>query len=186
VSPARGRAAPRISERSVVEAAARYLEAGGYRVYVDVDGTDYFDLVARRGDEVGLVEAKVGDRRKVVVQALKRRAWGTWGAVVVPSVASADRIREATQTGRPSALGVWVLDGAGIRVVRAARDWVSPGTEDPYAPLRERFRRVLDAVDRGDLPQGVSWDGLLREVRFASGGRGFAEWRLDEPGPPEG
>ena len=180
MSPSR----PRPSERSVVDATARHLEGEGYRVYVDLDGTDYFDLIARRGDEVGLVEAKVADRRTVLLQALKRRVWGTWGAVVLSSERAAERLAAETSTGRASALGVWACTSGTMRTLRVARPWVGPGVEDPYATLRERFRRVLDAVDRGEMPTGVSWDGLVGEIRRASGGRKFAEWRLDEPAGP--
>ena len=56
VSPSAPRR-PRLSEAELVRSTARYLETLGYRVRIDPDGADYFDLVARRGREVGLVEA---------------------------------------------------------------------------------------------------------------------------------
>ncbi len=170
----------RTPERAVVEAAARHLAAAGYRVYVDPDGTDYFDLVARRGDEVGLVEAKVGDRRKVLRQAVRRRAWGDWCAVVLTPERAARKLESATATGRLSAVGVWTTAEDTVRVLRPARPWGADAATDPFGPLKRRFRAVLDAVDRGELPSGVAWDGLLGEVRRASGGRWFSEWRLDE------
>jgi hypothetical protein len=172
---------PRPSERAVVEATARHLEAQGYRTRIDPDGTNYFDLVARRGDEVGLVEAKVADSRAVLTQALVRRAWGDWVAVVIASRRSALALAERSRGTRAEPVGVWWCEGGGVEVVRAARPWVAPGAEDPYAPLRAQFRRVLDALDRGDVPEGLSWSGVPRTVRRASGGRGFREWRLDEP-----
>ncbi|MCI4373530.1 MAG: hypothetical protein L3K02_07815 [Thermoplasmata archaeon] len=179
-SPAR----PRPSERAVVEATARYLEGLGYRTRIDPDGTNYFDLVARRGDEVGLIEAKVSDARTVLTQALVRRGWGDWVAVVLASRRSAIALEARSRSTRAAPVGVWWWEGEAVTVVRAARPWVSPGEEDPYAPLRVRFRGVLDALDRGDVPEGLSWSGVPRTVRRLSGGRGFREWRLDEPGDP--
>jgi hypothetical protein len=173
--------APRPSERSIVEVARAHLEALGYRVWVDPDGHDYFDLVARRGDEVGLVEAKVSDARTVLTQALQRRAWGDWTAVVV----STERIAQgiATRSGgtRAAPVGVWWTDGTKVEVLRSARPWSAPPGDDPFAALRARFRRVLDQLESGEIPEGVPWEGVLREIRRSSGGRGFAEWRLDEP-----
>jgi hypothetical protein len=172
---------PRPSERSIVEATARHLEALGYRTRIDPDGTDYFDLVARRGDEIGLVEAKVANSRAVLTQALVRRAWGDWVAVVIASRRSALALAERSAGTRAEPVGVWWCDGGGVEVVRAARPWTTEGVEDPFAPLRARFRGVLDALDRGDVPEGLSWSGVPRTVRRASGGRSFREWRLDEP-----
>lgn len=172
----------RLSEAEVVRIAAEHLEEQGYRVRVDLDGNDYFDLVARRGEEVGLVEAKVADSRTVLTQALKRRGWGDWTAVVLAGSRAAERLVERTDRTRARPVGVWsVVDGQ-VRVHRAATAWASPGAPDPYAELRERFRAVLDALDQGTIPSGVRWDGLMHEIRRASGGRGFSEWRLDEPG----
>src|SRR5208282_6635002 len=98
---------PRISEREVVATAAAYLQGLGFRVYPNPDSTDYFDLVARRGNEVGLVEAKVSGSRAVLVQALKRRAWGDWVAVVLPSEKAAERLVARTDGTRASRVGVW-------------------------------------------------------------------------------
>lgn len=172
-------------ESEVVALAARFLERGGYRVRINPDGTDYFDLVARRGDEVGLVEAKVGDARTVLRQALRRRGWGDWGAVILASEGSAERLAHRTVGTRAGAVGVWAAADGEVRVLRAARPWVRAGVEDPFADLRARFRRLLDALDDGSLPSALRWDGVPGEVRRASGGRRFAEWRLDEePDPP--
>jgi len=182
VSPAGSRRAPRPSEREVVETTARHLSAQGYRVYPNPDATDYFDLVVRRGNEVGLVEAKVSGSRAVLAQALKRRAWGDWVAVVLPSEVAAERLAARTNGTRAAPVGVWATtkDGS-VRVVRAAASWVREGEEDPFADLRERFRTVLDRIDSGEIPPDVRWAGVVGSVRRASGGRGFKEWRLDEP-----
>jgi hypothetical protein len=175
-SPATGR-----PERELVDAARRHLEAAGYRVWVDPDGRDYFDLVARRGREVGLVEAKVQGAKAVMVQALRRRVWGDWSAVVLRSERSARGLAARTADSRSGPVGIWFVHGTDVRVVRPARPWVAPGADDPYTELRERFRRILDGLESGEWPAGVRWDGVVREVRRTSGGRGFSEWRLDEP-----
>lgn len=178
-------ARPRPSERSLVEATARYLEGLGYRTRIDPDGTNYFDLVARRGDEVGLVEAKVAHSRAVLTQALVRRAWGDWVAVVLASRRSASALDERSRGTRAEPVGIWWCEEGTVGVVRAARPWTAPGDDDPFAPLRTRFRGVLDALDRGDVPEGLTWSGVPRTVRRVSGGRGFREWRLDEGSDPE-
>lgn len=177
---------PRTSEREVVRRAARFLEGQGYRVYPNPDATDYFDLVARRGDEVGLVEAKVSGSRAVLAQALKRRAWGDWVAVVLPSGTAAERLAARTVDTRAAPVGVWATtEDGGVRVIRPAGRWIRAGDEDPYAELRTRFRTVLDRIDSGELPPDVRWAGVVGEVRRLSGGRGFKEWRLDEPSARE-
>jgi hypothetical protein len=181
-------ARPPLSEATVVDAAARHLRSLGYATRIDPDGRSYFDLVGRRGDEVGLVEAKVADARTVLRQALVRRAWGDWVAVVLPSERSARRLVERTTDKRAAPVGVWCLSGGEVEVIRPARSWPAPPGADPYAPLRERFRRVLDALDRGEVPEGIEWSSVPGEVRRASGGRSFREWRLDElvaPDPPD-
>ena len=178
-APARRTVRPRESE--VVAAARQHLEGEGYRVWVDPDGRDYFDLVARRGREIGLVEAKVVGSRAVLAQALRRRAWGDWVAVVLASERAARSLADRTEGTRAAPVGVWYASGPVVRVVRAARAWRSTAGADPFAELRARFGRILDALETGELPDSVRWDGVLREVRRASGGRGFAEWRLDEP-----
>ena len=168
-------------ETELVDAARGHLEAEGFRVWVDPDGANYFDLVARRGREVGLVEAKVADSRAVLGQALRRRAWGDWVAVVVSSERAARALAARTEGTRAAPVGVWFARGPAVTVVRAARAWTRDGESDPYADLRTRFQRILDALESGELPESVRWDGVVRQVRRASGGRGFSEWRLDEP-----
>lgn len=182
-APGAGR--PR-SERELVTALARLLGARGFRTYVNPDGTDYFDLVARRGDEVGLVEAKISDARTVLSQALRRRAWGDWTAVALPGRVAAQRLAERTRGSRAEAIGIWVVGAGELEEIRAARPWTVPGADDPYAGLRARFREILDALDGGRIPSTVPWSDVPGAVRRASHGRRFAEWRLDEPDPTVG
>jgi hypothetical protein len=168
------------SESDLVAQVASYLAVKGYRTYIDPDGGNYFDLVARRGEEIGLVEAKVSDARTVLRQALVRRAWGDWTAVAVGGARSAARLAERTRGTRAEPVGIWSVVAAVVTEVRPARPWVRASDPDPFLELRARFRAILDALDRGDLPAGATWDGVPRAVRRASGGRAFSEWRLDE------
>jgi hypothetical protein len=173
-------APPPRSERELVGVVARYLEERGYRVRRDPDGTDYFDLVARRGDEVGLVEVKVRDARSVLAQALRRRGWGAWTAVALGSARAARHLAERTAATRAAPVGIWIVDRERIEVVREARPWAVPGAADPFVELREQFRRWLDLVESLGPGSPVVWDGIPSAVRRASGGRSFSEWRLDE------
>ncbi|HTT73191.1 MAG TPA: hypothetical protein VMG99_03465 [Thermoplasmata archaeon] len=173
----------RPAEAEIVAIAAAHLNALGYRTWRDLDGGDYFDLVARRGDEVGLVEAKVGDARTVLAQALRRRAWGDWTAVVLAGRRSAERLEGRTRATRAAPVGVWCVADGRVVELRPARPWVADGADDPFAPFRSRFRAILTALERGEIPASVAWDGVPRTVRRVSGGRAFAEWRLDEIEP---
>ncbi|MGP8109169.1 MAG: hypothetical protein ACLQD9_00445 [Thermoplasmata archaeon] len=173
-------AAGRPRERDLLVVAARHLETEGYRTYLDIDGTDYFDLVAKRGQEVGLIEGKISGSQRVLVQALRRRAWGDWVAVVLASPRSAEALVRRTQSGRASPVGVWTVVREELSILRPATPWSTRTEDDPFRELKNRFRRVLESVDRGELPAGARWSDVNREVRRAAGGRGFAEWRLDE------
>jgi len=83
---------------------------------------------------------------------------------------------------RAGAVGVWAYEGGRAREVRPAVRWAL-GSPDPFSATRERFRNHLLDLDRGLLPAEVGWSGVVGEVRKASRGRGFAEWRLDELDP---
>jgi len=175
-------AAPeRPTERELLEAVARELRGRGYRTYLDPDGADYFDLAARRGDEVGLVEGKVGSATAVLGQALRRRAWADWVAVVSASERRARRLVDRTSGRRAAVVGVWSYAHGRLSELRAAAPG-SEGPQDPFVATRARFRQLLDDLDNGTLAPGIRWSRVPSEVRRASGGRGFAEWRLDELG----
>jgi hypothetical protein len=181
VSPARAGGARRPAERELLIAVASELRGRGYRTYLDPDGTDYFDLAVRRDDEVGLVEGKVGRTSEVLGQALRRRAWGDWVAVALSSELSARRLIARTSGTRASTVGVWVAGRDGARELRGASRFPTDSPDDPFGPTRELLRRHLVALDQGGIPTDVRWSGVLAAVRRASSGRGFAEWRLDEP-----
>ncbi len=132
---------PRPTEHALVEEGVRYLAEQGYRTWVNPDGSDYFDLVGRKGNEVGLVEAKVADPRTVLAQALTRRVWGDWVAVLVGSKRSAEALEARTRSTRAAPVGVWTIEDGRVHALRPARPWVVSGETDPYAELRERFRR---------------------------------------------
>jgi hypothetical protein len=169
----------RPAERELLEAVATELRRRGYRTYLDPDGTDYFDLAARRGEEVGLVEGKVGSASRVLGQALRRRPWADWVAVVLGSERSAGRLVARTSSHRASVVGVWSWEAGRLRELRAPT--LRPTREaDPFERTRTRLREHLIDLDRGVLPAGVRWSSVPTAVRRASGGRGFAEWRLDE------
>ncbi len=120
------------------------------------------------------------------MQALRRRAWGNWVAVVLGSHRSAERLAERTAAGRAAPVGVWSVKDGRLSVVRAAAPWTGREGPDPFLELKLRFRRILDSVDRGEMPANVRWSDVNREVRRAAGGRGFSEWRLDEGGTGPG
>src|SRR5580700_8943723 len=104
-------------ETELVEPVRRYLEALGYRVFVNPDGADYFDVVVRRGTEVGLVELKVADWPKVLAQALRRRGWGDWVAVVLPRRSLAQRVVGRPTAPRGGRVGVWYLSAGSVEVL---------------------------------------------------------------------
>jgi len=170
----------RPTERSLLEAVAERLRQRGFRTYLDPDGTDYFDLAARREDEVGLVEGKVGDARAVLAQALRRRPWADWVAVVLGRESLARRLVARTDGHRAAIVGVWSYELGELREQRPAGRTHADGGADPFAPTRELFRRRLADLDDGVLVPGVRWSSVPSAVRRASAGRGFAEWRLDE------
>lgn len=163
----------------MLPAVRRHLEQEGYRVYENPDGKDYFDLVARRGAEVGLVELKLEQGRVVLYQALRRRAWGDWTAVALAAEAPARRLLGSATSALRAPVGVWWVHDGQVEVLRPAlrrRSSFSP----PMVEARRRFDEWLDRVDRGEIPSGALWEGLQREVGRLSHGRRFREWTIEE------
>ena len=171
-------------ETELVAPVRAHLEANGYRVYVNPDGGDYFDVVARRGDEVGLVELKVADWRKVVHQALRRRGWGDWVAVVVPRRSLAAKILARPTAPRGVRVGVWCLEHGVVAVVRPASPLVLEGEVDPFPEPKAWLVERLNATD-GVGGAGLSWS--VPDAGHVGRGRSSRDWRLEEfpEGPPE-
>lgn len=148
------------------------LEPLGFEVRVNPDGSDYFDLIAVRGEEIGLVELKVADWRTVIRQAVDRRDWADWVAVALPRASLAKKVEERTREGPGIRVGVWVATESSLTVLRPATAFGPTGD-----PERDHWRhqlRTLLAESRGDLRPG--------ELRWSVGRttprRGA--WRLDD------
>lgn len=161
----------------------RYLAPLGYRVWVDPDGSDYFDVVARRGEEVGLIELKLADWKGVLAQAVARRGWGSWTAVVVPRESLGQRLLAHPRNERTARVGIWLVRGGTIEILRPAAPSIAPGENDPYESLRAEFRHLLDAMESGVLPPKVGWTYLRGWARFQQGGRPAKSWSLEEFSP---
>jgi hypothetical protein len=175
----RARPRPR-RERELAPAVSAHLESEGYRVWVDPDGTDYFDVIARRGPTLGLVELKLDDGRTVLRQALRRRGWADWVAVAVPDERLARRIAERPVAGRGLRVGVWWIESGRVHVLRPARPIVAPGEPDPFPGLKAQLHERLDLVESGALPLGVAWNLLPAARRDLPGRRSTRDWRLEE------
>jgi len=181
MSPAHAR--PR-SEHELAGPVRTFLERDGYRVWVDPDGTDYYDVVARRGREVGLIELKLADGRTVLRQALRRRGWADWVAVAVPTERLGRRILERPVAERGRRVGVWAVVDGEVHVLRAAEPIVPKGEADPFEPLKLELHERLDQVERGELPEGIAWHLLAQSYRSLPGARSTRDWRLEEFGDP--
>lgn len=165
---------PKVREAEMAEPVRRYFESQGYRVWVDPDGTDYFDMVARRGTEVGLIELKVHDARKVLGQAVRRRGFGDWVAVVMPRESAARRVLALPVPAPGQRVGVYWLDGDAVRVARPPAPRPT-GEDDPFGERRRALTEMLDHLEAGRLPVGVAWGHLTHGAA-----RPRREVRLDE------
>jgi hypothetical protein len=156
-----------------------YLEAQGYAVHVNPDGRDYFDVVARRGSTIGLVELKRTDWKHLLVQAVSRRSYGDWVAVVLPRRAAAERLlaRAEAEVARP--IGVWTVGAGGVDVLRAAEPWPA-ATRALFPEHRAALEELLSWREAGGLPEGATWGGFVGRSARGGGGRPTREWRLDE------
>ncbi|MCI4334685.1 MAG: hypothetical protein L3K04_03545 [Thermoplasmata archaeon] len=169
-------------EADMAAPVVRFLERRGYRTYRDPDGKDYLDLVARRGEELGLVELKLSAARTVLGQALRRRGWGDWVAVALDGRRAAERALAASPSGHSERVGVLAVLGEEVEELRPAAPVHGAGCFHPFPELRARLVLLLDAVDSGELPAGIGWGALWRSD---SGGRHAGrEWRIEELAPP--
>lgn len=157
----------------------RYLEAQGYTVWVDPDGTDYFDVAARRGEEVGLVELKLSDWRTLLAQAVDRRGYADWVAVALPRRPAAERLLARAALGHAQRIGVWTVVGESVTVLRSARPW-APSTRELFELQRRSLRALLDLRAGGLVPEGVELSAFPARAVRRPGGRSAREWRLEE------
>ena len=182
VGPVTRRASPPsapIHESDLAAPVRRHLEGEGYTVWVDPDGTDFFDVVARLGDVVGLVELKISDTRKVLGQAVRRRGYADWVAVALPRESTARRVLTRPIPSPGDRVGVWWVDGGSVKVLRAAT--MRPrGDNDPFAERRRGLFELLDLLELGRLPTGVRWSHIT-----SGRARPPREIRLDEFPEPE-
>ncbi|MCI4355433.1 MAG: hypothetical protein L3K06_08740, partial [Thermoplasmata archaeon] len=107
-------AKPRLRESELRAPVVAHLTAEGFRTWVAPDGRDYFDIVALRGEEIGLVELKVSAARQVFGQALRRRAWADWVAVAIPGRKAAERLLARPGAERAGRIGVWLVEPTGV------------------------------------------------------------------------
>jgi hypothetical protein len=175
--PKRGR-----RESDLAPPVRTFLEGRGFRVWVAPDGHDYFDLVARRADEIGLVELKLADWRRVFEQALRRRAWADWVAVVLPRRSLAEKILARPMAPRAERVGVWTVEEQTVRVVREARPILAEGEADLFDPLRQHLLSTLDMLEGGILPPEVQWGFALSPPAHLRPSRRPVgkEWSLEE------
>ena len=164
-----------------------HLQAEGYRVYPNADAEDFFDVVARRAEELGIVELKVADWSHALYQAVERRQWADWVAVVLPRRSLAERLRRASSRPLTQRIGIWVVEDGEVRVVRAAHAVDRHALPEVWEESRQRLVRLLDLMDRGEIPAGTSW----ASAALARGPRGRGRFRLEEftgpaPSPREG
>jgi hypothetical protein len=171
-----------VLERELADPVRSHLERQGYRVWVDPDGSDFLDVVARRGAELGLVELKIADWRTVLSQAIRRRGWADWVAVVVPRPSLAGKIVARPQAPRARRIGVWTLAGPEVRVVRPAEPLWAEGEPRPFPELRARLDAMTTLLESGALPPGVRWNLPGARGRLPGGRRSTRDWRLEEFG----
>lgn len=158
----------------------RFLEGQGYRVWIDPDGSDYLDVVARKDEEIGLVELKLADWKKVLAQAIRRRGWADWVAVVLPRRSLAEKVLAAPQAPRATRVGVWSLVNGDVAVLRPAQPLWADGEPHPFPELRERLTLMTDLLASGTIPPGLRWNLPGAVGRLPGGRRSTRDWRLEE------
>jgi hypothetical protein len=175
-----------VRERELAPAVAGFLRARGYEVAVDPDGTDYFDLAAWRGEEVGLVELKIADWKTLTVQAAVRRTYSDWVAVALPRRSLAERLLARREGALLRPVGVWLVEAGTVEVLRPATPWPA-ATRALFPEHRAALRALLEARRDGFVPPGsATWGGFAARSARGAGGRHVREWRLDEFESDEG
>lgn len=161
-----------------------FLEGQGYRVWRDPDGSDYFDIVCRRGEEVGLVELKVADYRKLLAQAHRRRGFADWVAVALPKRLLAEKLLALPSTERGRRVGVWRVREGKVTVLRPAEPLRAAGETNPFPEARARLVQLLDELEAGRLEPGTRWEGIAAVPGAGRLRRATRNWRLDEFSDP--
>jgi hypothetical protein len=156
-----------------------HLSARGERAWAAPDGHDYFDIVSVGPRGIGLVELKVAAAGRVFAQALRRRAYADWVAIAIPSERAARRLLTLPQAPLANRVGVWEIrkDGT-VNEIRPAASMVL--ADDPFGPARAAFREIVEALLRGELPEGVDWAGNRGPGLPGPGRRTTKDWRLEE------
>jgi hypothetical protein len=169
-------------EVDLVPPVRRFLEGRGYRVHVDPDRTGFFDIVALRGDEIGLVELKLHATGAVFQQAVRRRLWGDWVAVALPGERAARALVDRTIGERSTRVGVYVVRPDRVDVVREALGMFGPGEPRPTPERRALLADALRQRESGELSPETSWGFAVRPPRPADGRRAprGGSWTLDE------
>ncbi|MCI4323557.1 MAG: hypothetical protein L3K03_06000 [Thermoplasmata archaeon] len=159
-----------------------FLEQRGYRVLADPDRTGYFDIVALRGEEIGLVELKLHATGAVFQQAVRRRLWGDWVAVALPGERAARALVGRTRGERSSRVGVYVVRPQGVDVLREASPMFDPSEPGPTPERRELLRQVLQQRESGEIPAETSWAFAVHPPRPPPGRRAprGGSWTLEE------
>lgn len=165
-----------MKESELVGPVVAHLRREGYRAYPNADTEDFFDVVARRGEELGIVELKVADWSHAVYQAVERRRWADWVVIVLPRSSLAERARRAMARPPADRIGVWFVAGPTVHVVRPARPFDRDRLPPEWHASRTRLEAMLDLLDRGEMPAGARWASAAR----APGPRGRGRWRLEE------
>lgn len=166
-------------EKDLIAPVRAHLEAQGWRVWPDPDGEDYFDLAARRGDEVGLIELKKTDWKTLLRQAMERRVYADWVAVVLPRRTATERLRARASGPSLQPIGIWTITDGRLEELRPATPWPEE-TRALFPEHRAALRRLLDHREAGTASEGIAWSSFARWTRSAGGGRSAREWRLDE------
>ncbi|HZY70845.1 MAG TPA: hypothetical protein VFF67_07715 [Thermoplasmata archaeon] len=167
-------------EDELAPSVVRFLEPQGYAVRVDPDGSGFLDLVAVRGEEVGLVELKLADWKTVLAQATRRRAWGDWAAVVLPRRTLAEKVVGRAARGFGAKVGVWWVDREEVRVLREAVRFYPPAATDPFAVPRAHLRTLMGALLRGEIPEKVGWGLAGHAARTTHSRRAGMNFAMEE------
>ncbi|MHB8352056.1 MAG: hypothetical protein ACYDFT_05115 [Thermoplasmata archaeon] len=175
-----------LRESDLAPPVAAFLGRAGYEVLVDPDGTGYFDVAARRGSEIGLVELKLEDWRTLLRQAVARRGYADWVAVALPRRSTAERLAARAAAAPARSIGVYHVAGDSVEVLRPPVPWPE-ATRRLFGEQRASLRALFEGA-RAGLPEGTRWTGFPSRSGRYRGARATTEWRLEEfaPAPLDG